>query len=98
MNVSENTLVYERVGCFSVKDCLLGRSAISLDMSMKLRKYRLSNFKNCTRKGYAEEKEVRKRNKVHMKRGGQSALQRIVRTETYLRNDTSCLWPNGGGQ
>lgn len=72
MNVSENTLVYERVGCFSVKDCLLGRSAISLDM--KLRKYRLSIFKNCTRKGYAEEKEVRKRNKVHMKQGGGKVL------------------------
>lgn len=59
MNVSENTLVYERVGCFSVKDCLLSRSTVSLDMSMQLRKYRLSNFKNCTRKEYAEEKETK---------------------------------------
>ena len=70
MNVSENTLVYETVGCFSVRYCLLSRSTVSLDMSLQLRKYRLSNFKNCTRKEYAEEKEVRKRNKVHMKQVG----------------------------
>lgn len=70
MNISENTLVYERVGYFSVKDCLLSRSTVSLDMSLYLRKYRISNFKNCTRKEYAEEKEMRKRNKVHTKEVG----------------------------